>query len=341
VTSTRQFTKGQKFFVIMAIFVCSLLFYANAVAFNLISAPIFVNDIIAYAALTVAVTLTVITLTIVIRDKRRSVFPKTQKSTVIDSIKESNAAPETPDTASSPTIAQESADKVESDVATIETAKVPDETPAPIAPPAKVFRKRNFFVIIVTFTVGLLFFANVVAFGLISLPEYVIYAAVAGAAALAAITLTVILSEKIKVLGNRIKSFVSGPQIQDIINEVKETDQAPDTASAPVIAQVSPKTVDSYAELLRRFGVRKAISEFEEDTVEPEEPLPQQPVIPSAKVICPACRKTFNLPDYERDYIVDFGRPKPSNPVKQCPHCQTSIPLKCSGAVEEEDIWKD
>lgn len=180
----------------MAIFVCGSLFYANGVAFNLISAPMFVNDIIAYAALTVAVTLTIITLTIVIRDKRKGIFIKTQKLNV-DSVVELDQAS---DTVSSPTIAQTRADIVESDVAAIETAKVPDETPAPITPSSKVFSKRNLFVIILAFTVGLLFFASAVAFGLISLPEYSIYAAVAGAAALAAITLTIILGEKIKIL---------------------------------------------------------------------------------------------------------------------------------------------
>jgi hypothetical protein len=455
VTKSKQFTKGQKFFVIIAIFVCSLLLYANGIAFNLISAPMFVNDIIAYAALTVAVALTIITLTIVIRDKRRGLFPKAHKSNVVDSIKEStetpgtifslvdshestsvvetdktdiqtlnvsdeaqvsalpkaksskkrnvlisiiaiavgllffancgafglislpdysayalvagasaltiitvaialvdkrkgalpktpivevvgaikesNAAPETPDTVSSPTIAQTSADKVESDIAAIETAKVPDETPAPIAPPAKVFGKRNLFVIIIAFTVGLLFFANAVAFGLISLPEYSMYAAVAGAAALAAITLTILLGEKIKILGNRIKSFVSEPQIRDIINEAKEPDQATDIVSASVIAQTSTIKVDPYTEMLRQFSVQRTARKLEADNAELEKQLPKKPVIPPTKVICPACRKKFSLPIYEKDFIVDFGPPKKSNLIKPCPYCQTPITLKRKG----------
>ena len=52
-------SKGQKFFVIRVAFVCGLLFYANLIVFNLISVPMFFNDIVAYAALGVAVVLTV------------------------------------------------------------------------------------------------------------------------------------------------------------------------------------------------------------------------------------------------------------------------------------------
>jgi hypothetical protein len=463
VIKNRQFTKGQKLFVIIAIFVCGLLFFANGVVFNLISGPAYVDDTIAFSTLAIAIILIVITLTFVIRDKRKSLFTKTQKSNgansnkesietsstilspvdsqenvdevepnaaavqtanepdktpitplakssrkrnltailiaiiaglllyvniasfklitlpeysmyialagataltvttittalidkrrgtttkthaakISDAIEESNAAPETPDTVPSPTMTQTNADKIETDIVAFETAKVPEKTPAPIAPTVRVFGKRNLFVIIVAFTVGLLFFANAVAFGLIYLPEYAMYAAVAGAAVLAAIALTMILGEKIKVLGSRIKRFVSEPDIQEIINEVKEPDQAPDITSAPVIAQVSIKKVDSYAELLRQFGVQKTTSRLEADILEQEKQLPKKPVIPPTTVLCPACRKEFNLPIYERDYIVDFGRPKRSNLIKRCPHCQTSIPLKRRGVVEEDDIWKD
>jgi len=316
----------------MAIFVCGLLFYANGVAFNLISAPIFVNDIIAYATLLVAVTLTVITLTIVIRDKRKGLFVKTQKSNV-DSVVELD---QVSDTVSSPAIAQTSADRDESDVAVIETTKVPDETPAPIAPRAKVFSKRTLFVIILAFTVGLLFFANAVGFGLISLPQYFIYAAVAGAVALAAVAVTLVFGEKIKVLGHIIKSILSEPQV---INEVKEPDEAPDIAPAPVIAQTSTIKVDPYTEMLRQFSVQKTTSKLDADTIELEKQLPKKPVIPPTKVICPACRKEFNLPIYEKDFIVDFGSPKQSSLIEPCPYCRTPIHLKRKG--DQEDIWKD
>ena len=55
-TKSRQKSRMQKFFVIMMIFLISLLVYANGIAFNLFSAPMFANDIIAYVALAVAVT---------------------------------------------------------------------------------------------------------------------------------------------------------------------------------------------------------------------------------------------------------------------------------------------
>ena len=459
----RQFTKGQKIFVIMGIFVCGLLFYANGVAFNLISAPTYVGDIITFSALAVAVALTVITLTIVIRDKRRSLFAITQKSNVANSskesieapstirlqvdsqknadkvdlnvttvqtanesnkapvtplskssrkknlvailiaivaglllfinavsfklialpeytmyvalagaaalaittiatvlidkrkdalpkapivevvgvIEESYAAPETLDTVSSPTIALTSADKVESDIVAVETTKVPDKTPVPVARSVKVFGKRNLFVIIVVLVVGLLLVANAGAFGLISLPQYSIYAALAGAIAIATIPLTILLGDKIKVLGHKIKSLLAEPDIQEIIKEIKIPDQAPDIAPAPVIAQTSTIKVDPYTEMLRQFRIQKTVRKLEADTEEQEKQLPKKSVIPPTKVMCPACRKEFNLPNYEIDYIVDFGQPKRSTLIKRCPHCQTSIPLKRSGVVEEEDIWKD
>jgi hypothetical protein len=315
----RQFTKGQKIFVIMGIFVCGLLFYANGVASNLISAPTYVGDIITFSALTVAVALTVITLTIVIRDKRRSLFAKKQKSIVANSDKESI---EIPSSVLSSVDSQENTDKVESDIVAV----------------AKVFGKRNLFVIIVVLVVGLLLVANAGAFGLISLPQYSIYATLAGAIAIATIPLTILLSDKIKALGHRIKNFWAEPDIQEIIKEVKEPDQVPDIA--PVIAQTSTIKVDPYTEMLRQFRVQKTSRKFEADNAEQEQ-LPKKPVIPPTKVICPACRKEFSLPIYERNYIVDFGQPKRSNPIERCPHCQTSIPLKRRGAVEEDDMWKD
>jgi hypothetical protein len=165
------------------------------------------------------------------------------------------------------------------------------------------------------------------------------YVAVACAVALAAISVALIVGDKIKVLGYRIKRFVSEPDIQEIINEFKEPDQAPAIAPAPVIAQVSTKKVDSYAELLRQFSAQKTTSKLEADTVEQEKQLPKKLVIPPTKLMCPACRKEFSLPIYEKDFIVDFGSPKQSNLIKPCPYCQTSIPLKRKG--DQEEIWKE
>ncbi len=284
--------KKKSVFILIIAIVVGLLFFANCVAFGLISLP----GYSAYALVASACALTIIIVVLAIVDKRKSALPKAPIVEVVEATKESNLA--------------------------------------------KVFGKRNVFVIIVAFTIGLLFFANTVAFGLISLPEYSIYSAVAGAVAVATIAVTVMLSEKVKVLGSKIKSFLSEPDMQEIIKEVKEPDQSPDTAPAPVIAQTSMKKVDAYAELLRRFGVQKTFSRFEADKAEQEKQLPKKPVISPTKVICPACRKEFNLPIYERNYIVDFGPSKPSNLIRRCPHCETFVTLKQKGALEE-NLWKE
>ena len=166
------------------------------------------------------------------------------------------------------------------------------------------------------FVCGLLFYANAVAFNLISAPSHfgdiVAYSALTVAVTLTIITLAIVIRDK-----------------------------RSDTAAASVIAQVSTNKVDSYAELFRQFGVQKTISKLEAGTLEQEKQLPKKPVFPPTKVFCPACRKEFSLPIYEREYIVDFGRPKRSNLIKRCPHCLTSIPLKRRGVVEEVEIWKD
>ena len=82
-TKFRLITKGQKYFVAVAIIAFGLLLFANALAFNLISSSIFVNNVIAYAFIAVATVITVITLTILIRDKRK-------KSNELDAFIESN-----------------------------------------------------------------------------------------------------------------------------------------------------------------------------------------------------------------------------------------------------------
>ncbi len=87
----------------MAIFVCGLLFYANAVAFNLISAPVNVGEIVAFSALAVAVVLTIVMLAIVIRDNRRILSARKQQSTVNDRSRSDQPS----DVVSSQTIAQE------------------------------------------------------------------------------------------------------------------------------------------------------------------------------------------------------------------------------------------
>jgi hypothetical protein len=200
---------------------------------------------------------------------------------------------------------------------------------------------QKIFVIMAAFVCGLLLYANAIVFNLISLPAYSIYIAVAGAVALTAITLTMLLGKKIKILGSRIKSFVAEPQIQDIINEFKETDQAPETSPVTLIAKEEIKKVDPYDELFRQYGFQKTTSTLEPDTVKQENFSPKEPVIPRTKVICPACRREIWLPNYMKEYVVDFGPTKKTNLIKICPSCQASVPLKRIGVLDEEEIWKE
>jgi hypothetical protein len=95
-TKLRQFSKGQKLFLFMIVFVSGLLFYANSIAFNLFSAPMFANDIVAYVALTVAVTFAIATLTLIFRDiQSNAVALRIKKQQVIDAVKESEEASDT------------------------------------------------------------------------------------------------------------------------------------------------------------------------------------------------------------------------------------------------------
>ncbi len=181
----RQYSKAQKSFIILFIFVCILLFYANGVAFNLFSATTFNIDIIAYSALAVAVTLTVVIMAIVFRDMRNGVFPKTQDSDVVSAIKES------------------------------------ERTTCTVPLPANT---------------------------------------------------------------------------QENINKTK------------------PKPEDLQASITQKS--------------QPFKQLTTQ----RTKVICPACRKEFSLPSYQKEFIVDFGPPESSNLIKTCPYCEASIPLKQENA---------
>ena len=193
-TRLRQFSKVQKFFVFVVIFVCGLLFYANGVAFNLFSVPAFAYDTIANAVLAVALTLTVITLTVVLRDMRNGTFPRTQKS--------------------------------------------------------------------------------------------------------------------------------------QIIRDVKEPERSHGTTPLPINAQ---KTISS---------VKLGAEEFQAAILEQNSQPLKQEKTERTKLICPACRKIFDLPTYLGELMVDFGPPKPSNLIRQCHHCGAIIELKQKGA-EDEEVWRE
>ncbi len=166
------------------------------------------------------------------------------------------------------------------------------------------------------FVCGLLLYANGVAFNLISAPTYIVdiiaFLALAVAVGLTVVTLAIVIRDKRRILSARTQ--------KSNVDSVVKLDQPSNTLSSPTVS---------------------AVKESGEPLETGQEQLPKKPVIRPTKVICPACRKEFNLPSYERDYIVDFGRPKRTNLIKQCPHCKTSITLKRKGAFEDEDIWKD
>ena len=80
----------------MMIFVSGLLFYANGIAFNLFSAPMFANDTVAFVALAVAVTFAMMTLTFIFRDMRSNgAALRTKKQQVIGAVEESEEASST------------------------------------------------------------------------------------------------------------------------------------------------------------------------------------------------------------------------------------------------------
>ena len=196
----------QKFFLIMMTLVCGLLFYANGVAFKLISAPVFAIDIIGYAVLAVAVALAILTLTIVIRDERRGLFYRTHSSNVFDSAKESNEIPCT----------------IPSKLAAQEPVKISSKTP-PIVFPVNTSSRTN---------------------------------------------------------------------------------------------------------------------RVEADKVEQEKQPTKRLIIQTTTLVCPACRKQFDLPIYLGDRMVDFGPPKSSSLIRPCPNCGEFIALKRRGA-EEEAVWRE
>jgi hypothetical protein len=304
----------------MAVFVCSLLFYANAVTFNLISAPSYVNDIIAYSALSVAVALTIIMITIVIRDKSRGGFSKTQKPNVIGLIKESNELPiMVPSTGD----AYENTDKGGSNPLNFQIIKELEISPTPVPPSAESSIKRLLFAISIAAIAGLLIFANFVTFGLIPLPEYFAFAAASGAVAIATVML-------IRGFIDKISGATPKKNDSQFIVAVKESNEASCTIQTCKTPDKTPIA----------FNVQKIKYRIDEDTEEEEKPPTKQVTIPRTKLICPACRKEFSLPIYEKDLIVDFGPLKKSNIIKPCPNCGAAIALKRKVVVEEEDLWE-
>jgi hypothetical protein len=310
VTKFRQFSKGQNFFIIMFVLVCGLLFFADGAAFNLISAPLFVTDLISYATLSVAIILTIITLTIVFRDISQGLPFEPQKSEIFHTSTETGKkiryVPPS-------TTIQKNPGKVEYEEEDFKNAKVNHQT---IPEPVKTSSKKILFITMIVIVVGQLIFANGVAFGLIALPASSIYAAIAGAVALTVITFAIAFKDVQRT------SFAKAQKSGAVV-PLEESNKAPVTFSQPV-----------------NINIQKSTSALELDLAKQKNQSTQPLITQPTKLICPTCRKEFNIPFFEGNLMVDFGPPKQSNLTKLCPHCEAPVPLKRIGAKEEE-IWKE
>jgi hypothetical protein len=179
----------------------------------------------------------------------------------------------------------------------------------------KFSKGEKIFIVMTTLVIGLLLYANCIAFNLISVPVFVfdIIAYVALAAAVA-LTLTIVIMDKRKGLFVKI-------QEPSAIDAVKETNVTTDEVPSPTILQNTTNIVEADVEEQKNQSVIQLVTE-------------------PTKLFCPACRKEFTLGVFEGDYMVNFGPPKPSNIIRYCPHCDSPIALKRKGSVEEEP-WSD
>jgi len=293
----------------MFVLVCGLLFFADGAAFNLISAPLFVTDLISYATLSVAIILTLITLTIVFRDISQGLPFEPQKSEIFrTSTEPSKKIRYIPPS----TAIQKNTGKVEYEDEDIKNAEVFQQT---VSVPVKTSSKRILFVTMIAIVVGQLIFANGVAFGLIALPNSSIYAAIAGAVALTVITFAIALKDIQR-------SALAKAQKSDAGSPLEESNKAPVTFSQPV-----------------NINIQKSTSVMELDLAKQKNQSNQPSITQPSKLICPTCRKEFNIPFFEGNLMVNFGPPKQSNIIKLCPHCEAPVPLKRIGTKEE--IWKE
>ncbi len=169
--------------------------------------------------------------------------------------------------------------------------------------------------------IGLLFFANIKVFNLFPTPVFVndivVFAALAMAVALTIIFLTIVVRDK------RNADLCPKEQKSQIIEGVKESESASNTTPLPLNSQETISKTEPNDKILQSMVPEKK----------------NRLKIKPSKVICPACRREFELPIYLGDLIVDFGPPKPSNIVQQCLYCGAILSLKQKGAPED-DVWK-
>lgn len=145
----------------------------------------------------------------------------------------------------------------------------------------------------------------------------VAFVALAIAATLTIIFLTIVVRDKRN-------SVCQKEQKSQTIEGDKESERASSNTSLPINSQ-------------------EIISKTEPNDKNLQTMMPEQKnrlKIKPNKLICPACRREFELPIYLGDMMVNFGPPKTSNIVHQCLYCGAIIALKQKDAIEE-DVWKE
>jgi hypothetical protein len=170
--------------------------------------------------------------------------------------------------------------------------------------------------------VGLLFYANIRAFNLFSAPaivnDMVVFAALAMAVSLTIIFLVIIVRDKSKAV-----VLLKGQKSQNI-EGVKESEKEYCTLPTPINSQTTVSKTEPNKQI------------FQAITPEQKNRVKNKP----NKLICPACRREFELPIYLGDLIVDFGSPKQSSIFKQCTNCGAVVTLKKMGESEDY-VWKE
>ena len=172
----------------------------------------------------------------------------------------------------------------------------------------------------IVFVSGLLFYANGIAFNLFSAPMFAsdifAFVALAVAVTFAVATLTLIFRDI------RSNAIALRTKKQQVIGFVKESEEASGNPQVPQVVKAQESEEKTKIEL----------SELDNKSF-------NQIKIERTKLICPACRKEFELPLYLGELMVDFGPPKQSNLIRQCRHCGENIALKQKEVAEE--VWKE
>ncbi len=192
----------------------------------------------------------------------------------------------------------------------------------------RLSKPKILYIIIAVLVVALIAYANGVAFNLITLPSsmnnIVAYSALG-----VAVTLTLVIIGFV-IRNVRLQGFDAWKKnLPDIGSPVKFD------------RTVSPKTPSSTSSISAKtqaIKVQKSEEKIEIEMSEDDNQLFKPMKASPSKLICPACRKEFEMPAYLGELMVDFGPRKSSNLIRECRHCGTIIALKQAGASDE--VWK-